>query len=119
MKAPRPPRDASLAVDAMTQRQAGREHARLEAEIKAHDEAYYSKDAPTVTDAEYDALRRRYDAIEARFPDLRTACRARSARRRRGALPRCGTRCRCFRSTTRSARKTSPILLPASAASLI
>src|SRR5207342_2468778 len=44
----------------------------LEAEIKAHDERYYQKDAPTVSDAEYDALRRRYNAIEARFPDLRT-----------------------------------------------
>ena len=31
-----------------------------------------SKDAPTVSDAEYDALRQRYGAIEARFPDLRT-----------------------------------------------
>ena len=56
----------------MTPRQAEREHARLEAEIKQHDEAYYQKDAPTVSDAEYDALRRRYEAIEAKFPDLRT-----------------------------------------------
>ncbi|MCX7310925.1 MAG: NAD-dependent DNA ligase LigA [Hyphomicrobiales bacterium] len=72
MKAPKPPRDSTLAVDAMTQRQAKREHARLEAEIKTHDEAYYSKDAPTVSDAEYDALRKRYEAIEAKFPDLKT-----------------------------------------------
>jgi DNA ligase (NAD+) len=59
-------------VDTLTAKQAQAEHARLEAEIKQHDEAYYQKDAPTVADAEYDALRRRYDAIEARFPDLRT-----------------------------------------------
>ena len=72
MKAPKPPRDAKLAVEDMTPRQAEREHARLEAEIKAHDEAYYAKDAPTVSDAEYDALRQRYNAIEAKFPDLRT-----------------------------------------------
>jgi DNA ligase (NAD+) len=72
MKAPKPHRDSSLAVDAMTDRQATREHARLEVEIKKHDEAYYAKDAPTVSDAEYDALRVRYNAIEARFPDLRT-----------------------------------------------
>ena len=39
MKAPRPPRDSTLAVDEMTERQAKREHARLEAEIKQHDEA--------------------------------------------------------------------------------
>src|SRR5882724_1343314 len=72
MKAPKPPRDSKLAVENMTPRQAEREHARLEVEIKAHDERYYQKDAPTVSDAEYDALRRRYDAIEAKFPDLRT-----------------------------------------------
>src|SRR3954465_8427604 len=84
MKAPRPPRDAKLAVDDMTPRQAEREHARLEAEIKGHDERYYGKDAPTVADAEYDALRRRYEAIEQRFPDLRTLD---SLSRKVGAAP--------------------------------
>jgi DNA ligase (NAD+) len=84
MKAPKPPRDSTLAVDAMTPRQAEREHARLEAEIKGHDERYYQKDAPTVSDAEYDALRRRYEAIEARFPDLRTL---ESLSRKVGAAP--------------------------------
>jgi DNA ligase (NAD+) len=68
----------------MTERQAKREHARLEAEIKRHDEAYYQKDAPTITDAEYDALRGRYTAIEARFPDLRTLD---SLTRKVGAAP--------------------------------
>src|SRR4051812_39253176 len=84
MKAPRPPRDAMLAVEEMTERQAKREHARVEAEIKKHDEAYHQKDAPTVSDAEYDALRRRYDAIEAKFPDLRTLD---SLSRKVGAAP--------------------------------
>src|SRR3954462_10912751 len=84
MKAPKPPRDSKLAVDEMTPRQAGREHARLEAEIKGHDERYNQKDAPTVSDAEYDALRRRYEAIEARFPDLRTLD---SLSRKVGAAP--------------------------------
>ncbi len=60
------------AVDDLTEKQAKAEHARLEAEIKAHDRRYYQDDAPTVSDADYDALRRRYEAIEARFPDLRT-----------------------------------------------
>ncbi len=69
---PRVPRDSTIAVEDMTPRQAEREHARLEAEIKKHDEAYYQKDAPLISDAEYDALRRRYEAIEARFPDLKT-----------------------------------------------
>src|SRR5215813_10783122 len=68
-----PPRDTSkIEVDALSATQAKAEHARLEAEIRKHDESYYQKDAPTVSDAEYDALRRRYNAIEARFPDLRT-----------------------------------------------
>ncbi|WP_026595607.1 NAD-dependent DNA ligase LigA [Methyloferula stellata] len=48
------------------------EHARLQAEIAAHDQSYYAEDAPTVSDAEYDALRRRYEALEAQFPDLVT-----------------------------------------------
>jgi len=61
-----------VAVEDLTEKQAKAEHARLQAEIAAHDRRYYQDDAPTVTDAEYDALRRRYNAIEARFPDLRT-----------------------------------------------
>jgi DNA ligase (NAD+) len=84
MKTPRPHRDSKFAVEDMTARQAQREHARLEAEIKKHDEAYYQKDAPTVSDAEYDALRRRYEAIEGRFPDLRTL---ESLSRQVGAAP--------------------------------
>src|SRR4249919_4191887 len=84
MKAPKPPRDSKLAIEDMTSRQAEREHARLEVEIKAHDERYYQKDAPTVSDAEYDALRRRYNAIEAKFPDLRTLD---SLSRKVGAAP--------------------------------
>jgi DNA ligase (NAD+) len=68
-----PARDISkTAVEALSEKQAKAEHARLEAEIKAHDKGYYQKDAPTVSDAEYDALRRRYESIEARFPQLRT-----------------------------------------------
>jgi DNA ligase (NAD+) len=66
-------RDASkIAVDELTAAQAKAEHARLEAEIAAHDRRYYQEDAPSVSDAEYDRLRQRYGAIEARFPQLRT-----------------------------------------------
>src|SRR6201991_95394 len=66
-------RDTSkIDVDALSAAQAKAEHARLEAEIRKHDESYYQKDAPTVSDAQYDGLRRRYDAIEERFPELRT-----------------------------------------------
>src|SRR6516225_11013051 len=58
--------------DALTEAQAKAEYARLGAEIAEHDRRYYQDDAPSVSDAEYDALRRRYGAIEARFPQLRT-----------------------------------------------
>lgn len=49
------------------------EHARLQEELTAHDRRYYQEDAPTVSDAEYDALRRRYEALERAFPELATA----------------------------------------------
>ncbi len=55
-----------------TLRQARAEHARLAGVIAAHDVAYHRDDAPTVSDADYDALRRRLTAIEAAFPVLDT-----------------------------------------------
>jgi len=58
------------AVADMTKAQARAELARLAAEISQHDDAYHQHDAPTISDAEYDALRRRNADIEARFPDL-------------------------------------------------
>jgi DNA ligase (NAD+) len=61
-----------IPVDSLNEKQAKAEHTRLAAEIVAHDKRYYQEDAPTVSDAEYDRLRKRYQAIEARFPDLRT-----------------------------------------------
>ena len=59
-------------VDLLTRKQAAEEHARLAVEISQHDKRYYQQDAPVISDAEYDALRQRYNAIEERFPDLRT-----------------------------------------------
>ncbi len=59
-------------VDLLTAKQAKEEYARLQVEISQHDKRYYQQDRPTVSDAEYDALRQRYNAIEARFPELRT-----------------------------------------------
>ncbi|MEQ8269181.1 MAG: NAD-dependent DNA ligase LigA [Parvibaculum sp.] len=50
--------------------EAAEELERLAHEIADHDRLYYQKDAPRVSDAEYDALRRRNDAIEARYPEL-------------------------------------------------
>jgi DNA ligase (NAD+) len=71
-------------VEELTAKEAKAEHARLEAEISAHDKRYYQEDAPTVTDAEYDALRARYEAIEARFPELHSLT---SLTRKVGAAP--------------------------------
>jgi DNA ligase (NAD+) len=71
-------------VDDLTEKKAKAEHARLAAEIAEHDRRYYQEDAPTVSDAEYDELRRRYGAIEARFPQLRTL---ESLTQRVGAAP--------------------------------
>jgi DNA ligase (NAD+) len=71
-------------VDELTEKQAKSEYARLAAEIAEHDRRYYQDDAPIVSDAEYDRLRQRYAAIEARFPQLRTI---ESLTQRVGAAP--------------------------------
>ncbi len=57
-------------IDALTFAQARTEHALLGEEIAKHDRAYYQEDAPTISDAAYDALRQRYEALEAAFPEL-------------------------------------------------
>ncbi len=67
--------------------EAAAELARLGLEIARHDRAYHQQDAPEVTDAEYDALRRRNAAIEGRFPAL---IRADSPSQRVGAAPASG-----------------------------
>jgi DNA ligase (NAD+) len=59
-------------VALLTPKQAKAEYARLQTEISAHDKRYYQQDRPSISDAEYDDLRKRYNAIEERFPDLRT-----------------------------------------------
>jgi DNA ligase (NAD+) len=60
-------------VDTLTKAQAKVELMRLAIEIEQHNERYYQEDAPTVSDADYDALRARLNAIETRFPELVTA----------------------------------------------
>lgn len=58
-------------VETLTETEAIDELAYLAAEIARHDELYYAASAPDLSDAEYDTLRRRNSAIEARFPNLR------------------------------------------------
>src|SRR5947209_18314217 len=60
-------------VAGLTKAQAKVEHMRLALELEGHDKRYYQDDAPSVSDAEYDALRQRFNAIEKRFPEFVSA----------------------------------------------
>ena len=75
---------ADTPVEALSEAEAERELARLAAEIEGHDAAYYQDDVPLISDADYDALRQRNQAIEMRFPALK---RADSPSERVGAAP--------------------------------
>jgi DNA ligase (NAD+) len=71
-------------VTDLTEDAARAELARLASALAEANEAYHAKDAPRISDAEYDALKLRNAAIEARFPELR---RADSPSDRVGAAP--------------------------------
>jgi DNA ligase (NAD+) len=74
-------------IDDLDEAHAKAELKRLAAEIARHDRLYHEKDAPEIGDADYDALRRRNQAIEQRFPQL---VRADSPSRRVGSAPAAG-----------------------------
>lgn len=76
-----------IPVGELTSVEADRELEALAQEIKEHDQRYYQDDAPTVSDAAYDALRQRNAAIEARFP---LSVRPDSPTHRVGAAPSSG-----------------------------
>ena len=71
-------------VAQLSESEAVKELARLAKEISGHDKLYYQEDEPSISDAEYDALRRRNGEIETRFPSL---VRPDSPSQRIGAKP--------------------------------
>jgi len=58
-------------VEALTQAEAAAELAKLAQVIAAANEAYHGRDMPDMSDGDYDALKQRNAAIEARFPNLK------------------------------------------------
>ena len=65
-----PPPSFFAPVAELTEEEAREELAWLAREIERHDRLYYLHDRPEISDAEYDALKLRNRAIEARFPHL-------------------------------------------------
>ncbi len=61
---------ASISADHLTPIEAAAELMQLAQEIAEHDRRYHGEDAPSISDAEYDELRLRNEAIEGHFPDL-------------------------------------------------
>ncbi len=64
---------AGLAVADLDAAKAAAEWSRLAEAVARANRAYHAEDAPEISDAEYDALKRRLLAIEARFPGLASA----------------------------------------------
>ncbi|MDX3975664.1 NAD-dependent DNA ligase LigA [Shinella sp.] len=76
--------NAKTPVETLNEEEAAAELAFLAAEIARNDELYHGQDAPEISDADYDALKRRNEEIETRFPAL---VRDDSPSRRVGSAP--------------------------------
>ena len=61
---------SDIPVDQLTESAAREELDRLTAELARHDALYHGDDSPEISDADYDALKRRALEIEELFPDL-------------------------------------------------
>ena len=59
------------AIETLTPLEARLEYGRLSDEIARHDQLYHGEDAPIISDGDYDALRRRFEALESAFPELK------------------------------------------------
>ncbi len=77
----------SRPVDDLSEAEAAKELKHLAEEMAEHDQRYFQDDAPAISDADYDALKARNAAIEARFPKL---VREDSPSKRVGAAPTAG-----------------------------
>lgn len=60
-------------VEEISREEAASELKRIADEMAKADIAYYQNDDPYLTDAQYDALKKRNEQLEARFPDLKLA----------------------------------------------
>lgn len=105
-----------IETEDLTPEQAAAELERIAAEMAKSDIAYYQNDAPYLTDAEYDALKRRNRQIEARFPELIRADSPskESAPRSKTDSAKFNTVFPCFRWATSSALRKSTNLPSAS-----
>jgi DNA ligase (NAD+) len=74
-------------LDELTEAEAAKRLEALAAEIARHDKLYHDRDAPEISDSDYDALVRENRELEARFPEL---VRADSPSKRLGAAPTAG-----------------------------
>jgi len=92
-------RDAEKAAATLTEEEARARLAELAEALHSANTAYYAEDAPTLSDAQFDALKRENAAIEARFPHLK---RADSPTEQVGATPSEG-----FAKVTHSERMLS------------
>ncbi|HKH28598.1 MAG TPA: hypothetical protein VKA61_09720, partial [Sphingomicrobium sp.] len=59
-----------MAADTISEADAANRLMRLAKEIARHDKLYHDRDAPEISDADYDALVRENRELEERFPHL-------------------------------------------------